>query len=115
LGKLEIEDCACKFWAQDGMHDKLELIESKESKESKYMGFHPPVIIEPGTNSPSGGGGASGSWENPGSGPHYFTAKKGGLVNKTAKKTAKKATKSAKVVKTTAKKTASKLKKSKGK
>ena len=29
LGKFEIEDCACKFWAQDKMHDKIELIEDK--------------------------------------------------------------------------------------
>ena len=96
LGKLEIEDCACKFWAQDRMIDKLELV---------MPSTHPPPIIdgcEPASRAGSGqntlnrGGGAASDW------------KKGGLVKKTTK-----AVKPTKTVKKSVKKTAKKSKKSK--
>jgi hypothetical protein len=41
LGKLEIEDCACKFWAQGKMKDKVELIMANKAsklKKSKSKG-----------------------------------------------------------------------------
>ena len=101
LGKLEIEDCACKFWAQDRMHDKIELI---ESKESKYMSFHPPIIIEDGGSSCPAGGNGTPCKSAPGKTlPH----KKGGLIKKESK-----SSKPAKTVKKSVKKAVKKSKKS---
>jgi hypothetical protein len=63
------------------------------------MSLNPPVIIEPGTNYPGGGGGASSTWMH--SNAKTLPHKKGGLIKKTAKaskpakKTVKKAVKKA--------------------
>jgi hypothetical protein len=84
LGKLEIEDCACRFRAQDKMHDKLELI----------MSIHQPIIIDGDPMPQSRTTGQKGK-------------SKGGLVKKTSK-----TSKPTKTVKKAVKKTAKKSKKS---